>query len=64
MVFRLAFALNNEHGGDFKGGVPCWFERGMTHAFCSFSDPTNAICWNVSLAVKPNIVSLAGANMQ
>ena len=65
MVFRPLFGLNNEYGGNFKGGVPplTGIRRGQSplaaYAICGFSDPAL-----ISLAVKPEIVGVAGANMQ
>ena len=40
MVLRPPFGLNNEYGGNFKGGCPL-----TAHAICGFSDPVHAFCW-------------------
>ena len=51
------------YGGDFKGGASplMWVRKGgqplAAHTNCGFCDPAHA-------AVKPEIVSVAGANMQ
>ena len=70
MVFRLPFALNIEHEGNSKGGVPLlmgvW--RGLclltAHAILGFSDPTHAIWWVAETFPLPDIMGVAGANMQ
>ena len=67
MVFRPPLGLNNEYGGILKGGVPplTGVRRGLcplaAHVICGFSDPTHALWW---VAVKAEIVVVAGANMQ
>ena len=51
MVFRPPYGLNNEYGGNFKGGVPplTVVRRGRSplaaHAICGFSDPAHALWW-------------------
>ena len=71
MVFQPPFGQNNEYGGggDFKGGVPSLIGVGRgcsAHAIWGFSDPAHAIWWvaETSPLLKPEIVGVAGANMQ
>ena len=45
------FGLNNEYGGNFKGGVPplTGVRRGQSplasHTICGFSDPAHTLWW-------------------
>ena len=65
MVFRPPFGLHNEYEGNFKGGVSLlivvrsgrklWFQWPRPHALGG--------SWGIYLAVKPEIVGVAGANM-
>ena len=73
MVFRPPFGLNNDYGGNFKGGCPpvngglkgakpprrprkLWFQWPRPRALVG--------TWGISLGVKPEIVGVAGTNMQ
>ena len=60
MVFRVPFVLNNEYGGDCKPGVPPLTGVGRGRS------PLSALARSrgIILAVKPEIVVVAGANMQ
>ena len=71
MVFRLPFALNIE-GWILKGSLPVngsWKgvqpPRHPCNLGIQWPHPHNlASSWDISLAVKPDIVSIPGANMQ
>ena len=73
MVFWPLFGLNNQNGGNFKRGCPTvnggskevhtphcprklWFQWLRPHALVG--------TWGISLAIKPEMVAVAGANMQ
>ena len=63
MVFRLPFGPNNEHGGNFKGGCPLFNggSKGAVPPHC----PCNLVgSWDIFFTEKPDIVGVAGANMQ
>ena len=64
MVFLSPFSLNNEYWGNFKGGVlqSIGVRRGLRPLAANC--PHDLGTWGSSLAVKPEIVGVAGANMQ
>ena len=70
MAFRPPFGLNNEYGGNFKGSCPPvnWGSKGAsppTQFVVSVTPPTRSGGYlGISLAVEPEIVGVAGANMQ
>ena len=71
MVFQALFALNNKYGGILKGCPPVKGSLKKAQPTCrprnlgiQWSCPRNLVCsWDISLAVEPNIVGVAGANM-
>ena len=72
MVFRPPFGLNNEYGRNFKVGCPpvnggSKEVHPPPHAICGFSDPpmrSGGYLRHFPRCVKPEIVGVAGANMQ
>ena len=74
MDFQLPFALNNKHGWNFTGGVPIDAgSKGMQpprsprNLWFPWSHPSNLMgpgSWDIFLAVNPDIVGVAGSNMQ